>query len=99
MVRDDGVELHVRLTPRGGRDAIDGIETLADGRKVLKARVRAVPEDGKANQALIKLIAEFCSCPSSSVSLIAGATARIKTLFIAGDGPRLAERLKAGPDQ
>ena len=44
----EGLTLHVRLTPKGGRDAIDGIETLSDGKAVLKARVRAVPEDGEA---------------------------------------------------
>ena len=49
----DGLLLTVRLTPKGGREALDGIETLADGRAVLKARVRALPEDGEANAALI----------------------------------------------
>ncbi|MDF2972320.1 MAG: bifunctional methylenetetrahydrofolate dehydrogenase/methenyltetrahydrofolate cyclohydrolase [Microvirga sp.] len=45
-IRPEGLEVRVRVTPRGGRDAIDGIETLSDGRPVLKVRVRAVPEDG-----------------------------------------------------
>ncbi|MGA7426797.1 MAG: DUF167 family protein, partial [Rhodoplanes sp.] len=49
---DDGLIVTVRLTPRGGSDAIDGVETLADGRAVLKARVRAAPSDGAANAAL-----------------------------------------------
>ena len=47
-----GVNLVVRLTPRGGREAIDSIETLSDGRAVLKVRVRAVPSKGEANAAL-----------------------------------------------
>ena len=54
----DGVTLAVRLTPKGGRDAIDGIEQLADGRSVLKVRVRAAASEGEANAALIKLIAK-----------------------------------------
>jgi uncharacterized protein YggU (UPF0235/DUF167 family) len=89
-----GVALSVRLTPRGGRDAIDGIETLADGRSVLKARVRAAPSEGEANDALIRLIAKAVSVPPRDVALAAGATARIKRLTIAGDGPTLVARLK-----
>ena len=54
----DGVVVACRLTPKGGRDAIDGAATLSDGTRVLLARVRAVPEDGKANDALLRLIAE-----------------------------------------
>ena len=50
--------LDVRLTPRGGRDAIEGVEQLADGRAVLKARVRAAPSEGEANAALCRLIAD-----------------------------------------
>lgn len=49
-----GVAVAVRLTPKGGRDAIDGIETLSDGRAVLKVRVQAAPSEGEANAALIR---------------------------------------------
>ena len=52
-----GIALTVRLTPKGGRDAIDGIKVLGDGRPVLKARVRAAPSEGEANDALCRLIA------------------------------------------
>ena len=51
----DGLTLAVRLTPKGGRDTIDGIERLADGRGVLKVRVRAAASEGEANAALIRL--------------------------------------------
>ena len=91
----DGLILHVRLTPKGGRDAIEGIETLSDGKSVLKARVRAVPEDGKANDALVKLIAKTFGVSSSHVSLNSGATSRIKTLTIAGDAVALIATLNA----
>lgn len=84
----DGVTLWLRLTPKGGRDAIDGVETLADGKSVLKARVRAAPEDGRANAALIELIAKTLGAPKKAVSIRSGETSRVKKLFIAGDPAR-----------
>jgi uncharacterized protein (TIGR00251 family) len=89
-----GVSLTVRLTPKSGRDAIDGIETMSDNRAVLKIRVRAVPSEGEANAALIKLIAKAVGVPPRDVSLVAGATARIKRLNISGDGPTLVSALE-----
>jgi uncharacterized protein YggU (UPF0235/DUF167 family) len=85
--------LQVRLTPRGGRDALDGVAALSDGRAVLKARVRAVPEDGAANTALLGLLAGELGTARSAATLIAGHTARLKTIRISGDGPALADRL------
>jgi uncharacterized protein (TIGR00251 family) len=90
----DGVTVAVRLTPNGGRDAIDGIETLSDGRAVLKVRVRAAPSEGEANDALCKLIAKSLGVPKRDVTLAAGATARIKRLTISGDGAVLAAALE-----
>ena len=89
----DGLVLAVRLTPKGGRDAIDGIEQLADGRTVVKARVRALPSEGAANAALIKLMADALDVAPRDVSLTAGATARIKRLKISGDPAVLAAAL------
>jgi len=82
---NDGLTLWLRLTPKGGRDAIDGVETLADGRSVLKARVRAAPEDGRANAALVELIAKALAVPRKAVTIRSGETSRVKKLFIAGD--------------
>lgn len=90
-----GVALAVRLTPKGGRDAIDGVETMSDGRPVLKARVRAAPEDGKANAALVELIAKSLRLPRSAVTFASGQTSRIKTLQIAGDSEALTRALAA----
>jgi uncharacterized protein (TIGR00251 family) len=81
----DGVELRVRLTPRGGRDALDGIETLADGSVVVKARVSAPPVDGEANAALLALLASVLKVRRRDLSIIGGDTARIKTVMIRGD--------------
>ena len=83
----------VRLTPRGGRDAVEGSERLADGRAVLKARVRAVPEDGKANAALESLIADELGIGRSQVAVVQGKTARLKTVALEGDTARLSAGL------
>ncbi len=90
----NGVTLAVRLTPKGGRDSIDGIAQLADGSVVLKARVKAAPTEGEANAALTRLIAKAVGVPPRDVTLVAGASARIKRLVIAGDGPRLIAALE-----
>ena len=89
-----GLAVVVRLTPRGGRDAIEGIEQRADGQCVLKARVRAAASEGEANAALVALLARAVAVPPRDVTLLAGATARIKRLTIAGHGPTLAAALE-----
>lgn len=92
-VTADGLRLVVRLTPRGGRDALDGVEALSDGREVLKIRVRAAPTEGEANTALVALVARLFGVPRSRVALVAGASARLKTLAVDGDGEALRSRL------
>ena len=89
-----GVAVSVRLTPKGGRDSIDGIETVSDNRVVLKIGVRAAPSEGEASAVLIKLIATAVGVPPRDVSLVTGATARIKRLNISGDGPTLVAALE-----
>ncbi len=74
----------VRLTPRGGADRIEGWETDAEGRPILKARVRAAPTDGQANAALIVLVARTLRIPKSNVMIVRGASARVKALEIEG---------------
>ncbi|AXK82518.1 DUF167 domain-containing protein [Pseudolabrys taiwanensis] len=89
-----GIALAVRLTPKGGRDAIDGVDRLADGRSVLKVRVRAAPTEGEANDALCRLIAKMLGVPPRDVVLTAGATARVKRLTVAGDTTKFTTRLE-----
>ncbi|NEJ70135.1 DUF167 domain-containing protein [Rhizobium phaseoli] len=93
-VFDDHLRLAVRLTPNGGRNAIDGIEADGEGETHLKARVTAVPEKGQANKALVLLIAQSLRIPKSSISLISGDTARKKILRIDGDPEDLAKKLE-----
>jgi len=73
------VRLRVRLAPKASRNALRGVE---NGR--LKVTVTAVPEDGKANQALIRLLAKTWRLPKSDISVIAGARDRNKDILIAG---------------
>lgn len=84
----------VRLTPRGGRDAIDGVERLADGRTVLKVRVRAAPSEGEANAALLRLLAKTLGVARRDVELVGGATARVKRVRVVGAGASLAAILE-----
>lgn len=89
-----GILLVVRLTPKGGRDAIEGVETLADGRCVLKARVRAPASEGEANAALVRLLARELGVAPRAVALVGGDTARIKRLTITGEARALAAALE-----
>ncbi|MCL6707364.1 DUF167 domain-containing protein [Pseudomonas sp. R2.Fl] len=91
----DHARLTVRLTPNSGRDVIDGAETNAAGETYLKARVTAVPEKGKANKALIELLAKRLGVAKSTVSVISGDTSRQKILRIDGDPEDLQFRLFA----
>jgi uncharacterized protein len=92
---EDGVVVAVRLTPRAPRDRIAGTEVLADGRTVLKARVRAVPEKGKANAALEALLAEALGVAPSAASVVAGGGGRLKAVAVKGDRRQLLARLQA----
>ena len=89
-----GLKVAVRLTPKASRDRIDGLAPEADGGRVLKVAVTAVPEDGKANAALVKLLAKQWKLPKTSIAVIAGATDRRKTLLISGDAAALRLRLE-----
>jgi uncharacterized protein YggU (UPF0235/DUF167 family) len=83
-VAPDGIVLAVRLTPKGGRDAIDGIATLSDGNTVLKVRVRAAPFEGEANAAMGRVLAKALGVPPS----------RIKRVKVSGDAAALGAALE-----
>jgi len=89
-----GVRLVVRLTPKGGRDCIDGIERRADGGVVLKLRVAAAPSEAAANAALTRLIAKTLGVAPRDVTLAAGATARVTRLVISGNPATLIAALE-----
>ena len=92
-----GLILHLRVTPNAGRDTIEGIESRDDGTSVLRIRVRAVPDKGKANAAVIALLAKALGVPKTAMSVTSGETSRMKTVAVAGDAPGLVARLAALP--
>lgn len=91
----DGISVTVRLTPKAGADKIDGVAADAAGHAALKARVTAAPESGKANAALLGLLAKSWKLPKSSLSIAGGAKDRNKVVHVAGD-PAALERRIAG---
>ena len=89
-----GVSVAVRVTERGGRDAIDGLERLANGRDVVKVRVRAAAEGGEANRAVMQLLAKALDVPKARLRILSGATSRLKQIAVDGDPARLGEALR-----
>ena len=65
-----GISVALRVTPRGGRDDIDGVETLANGRAVVKVRVRAIADGGEANRAVTELLAKARSAQGKSADSV-----------------------------
>jgi len=90
-----GMTVSLRVMPRGGRDAIDGIDRLSDGRVVMKVRVRAIADGGEANRAVLKLLAERLRVPQASLRLASGASSRLKQVEISGDAQSLRDKLSA----
>jgi hypothetical protein len=95
MREPHGVRVAVRLTPKAARNSIDGVKPNADGAPRLGVKVTAVPERGKANAAMIRLLAKSWRIPASSVELIAGETDRNKILRLAGAAAELMPKLEA----
>ncbi len=92
---DAGIELAVRVTPKGGADRIAGIAEDAAGRPWLAVRVAVPAEGGRANAALRRLLARAFGVPASAVELIGGAGSRNKRLLVHGEPDALLARAVA----
>ena len=90
----NGIRLAVRLTPRAGRDGLDGIGADADGRPFLRIRLTAPPVEGVANQALIDFLAGILSVRKRDIVIRSGKAGRLKILEIGGSPDALAARLE-----
>lgn len=84
-----GLRLRVRLTPKSRRDTVDGVEDTAAG-PALKVLVRAVPEKGRANEAMVETVADWLDVPKSTIEVAAGGKSRNKMLAIAGEQGKLS---------
>lgn len=91
----DGLRVRVRLQPAGRADQVLGLVDGADGLAALKVSVTSPPEDGKANAALIKLLAKEWKLAKTKLEVIQGQTSRNKVLSLSGDGEALAALLHA----
>ena len=90
-----GITLHLRVTPNAGVDKIEGVQLRDDNTAILRIRVKAAPDKGKANKAVIALLAKCLRLPKTSITLASGETTRLKTLAIAGNPADLAATLDA----
>jgi uncharacterized protein len=88
-----GVRVRLRLTPKASANRVTGVQFDAEGGALLKAQVTAVPEGGKANAALIKMLAKEWKLAKSGITVIKGTTDRNKTLLVAGDPDELMSQL------
>lgn len=89
-----GIVLCVKVTPRASADKVAGVETGADGAAVLAVRVRALPEAGKANRAVLALLSDWLAIPKSVMTVALGAGSRLKRISIEGNPEDIMMRLR-----
>ena len=92
------MEISVRLHPAARRASIEGLQALPDGSVALKVAVTEAPEQGKANAALIKILARAWKVPKGALEIVSGQKQRNKRLFLSGDITSLEPRLTAWLD-
>lgn len=91
----DGVHLAVRLTPRGGRNAVEGLAADASGRNALRIRIGAPPVEGAANRALIAFLADALGLRAGDVVIRSGEGSRLKRVHLTGSPSAIIPRLAA----
>ena len=90
----DGVRIAVRLSPKASRAGVAGLGADAEGRAYVKMRVTAPAQDGKANAALLKLLAKEWGLARGSLRIGSGQHDRRKSVHLAGDTAFLMEKLR-----
>lgn len=89
----DGIIISIRLTPSSGADQVSGIEATDDSQPILRVRVRAAAEGGKANAAVAALLARWLDEPKTRAELISGSKSRLKQVLVRGEAGALMEKL------
>lgn len=92
---DSGILINVKVIPGASKNSIDGTIKDADGNDFLKIKVSTQPEKGKANKAVLKLLADELDIPVSALSIISKETLRYKAILISGDKKIIAEKLSS----
>ncbi len=91
----EGLRVALKVAPKAARAGITGVEADAAGRARLMVRVTEAPEGGKANAAVVKLLAKAWKLPKGTLRVTAGTKDRRKTLLVAGDPDELGPRLRS----
>ncbi len=89
----DGIVIAVRLTPKARADQVSGVGAAGERPPVLCVRVRAMPEDGKANAAVTALLARWLDEPRMGAELVSGGKSRLKQVLIRGEARVLMEKV------
>jgi len=89
----DGVRVAIRLSPGARSEGLLGVSPAAEGGRVVKASVTVPAQDGRANEALLQLLAKAWRLPRRDLSIVAGAASRRKTVRVAGDPRQLIVKL------
>ena len=89
----DGLRVAIRLSPRAKADRLLAVAATAEGRHAIKASVTAPPEGGRANEALLRLLAQAWRLPQRDFSIVAGTAGRNKIVSVAGDLHQLFAQL------
>jgi uncharacterized protein (TIGR00251 family) len=92
-VAGDGLRVSIRLSPRARTERLVAVSAAAEGGHVLKAAVTAPAEAGRANEALLQLLARAWHLPRRDLSIVTGSTSRNKVVRVAGDPQRLLEQV------
>jgi|TARA_R110000782_G_C14741685_1_gene406256 hypothetical protein len=89
----EGLRVALKVTPKAAANRLTGLAADAEGGLVLKVSVTAPADKGKANAAVVKLLAKEWGVAKSDIEVTQGAASRTKTLLIRGDGTELMRRL------
>jgi len=89
----EGLRVSLKVTPKAAADRVAGVAADAEGGRVLKVTVTAPPDKGKANAAVVRLLAKEWGLAKSDLAIVQGTAARNKTLLIRGDGTALMRAL------